>query len=773
MTGEAFVSRWPWLASLVAAALAGLVGLVAPGAPVAATPPSGASSYVGSAVCATCHAAETRAWQASHHARAMLPATAEAVLGDFSGVGASAGGSHGRFFRDGDLFMVETEGRDGRIESVRVSHTLGWEPLQQYLVTLDDGRLQALPWAWDSRPREAGGQRWFHVYGDDPVPPGDPRHWTRGLQTWNHMCAECHVTRYDKGYDPAANRFVSTWSELGVGCEACHGGADGHVAWASAAARPEDPLKGFASAVAARPAVTWTPDPATGSPAARVTRPAGDEVDGCARCHARRSTLSLAWQPGRPLADTHQSALLLPGLFEDDGQMRDEVFNDQTFRQSLMFARGVSCSDCHDVHSGNLKAAGAQVCSQCHAAERFSTTAHSGHAPGPSTPDCIGCHMPARTYMQVDRRHDHSFRIPRPDVSASIGTPNACNDCHTGKSAAWAADAVERWHGPTRKGHQTFAAALHASRIGEPSARAMLQRLATDSAVPAIARATAVDALSGWPSRVTDEAQAAALADPDPLVRATALRSQEGLPAGLRWSRARASLSDPVRMVRIAAATLLADQRQEALSAPDREALASAVSEAEEALRLDLDRPDGRARLGLLRMRQGRPGEAEAEFRAGLALEPGDAALTVNLADLLRRTGREADGERELRDALKLHPDEGALHHALGLSLVRLRRVPEALEELRMAAAATPAQARYAYVYAVALRSAGRLDEADAVLRSALQGHPADADIVTALLQSALSRNDVPAAASLARRLVALRPDDREAARLLSRLDAR
>ena len=737
---------------------------------IASLTASAPADHVGSTTCAGCHAREAADWASSHHAHAMALPTAETVRGDFSGRTVEMAGSKGRFFRDGERYMVETEGRDGKPAAFAVSHTFGWEPLQQYLVTFPDGRLQALPWAWDTRPADAGGQRWFHVYGDEPIPASDSRHWTRYQQTWNHMCAECHSTAVEKAYDPAKNTYATRFSEISVGCESCHGAGQGHVAWAGAANRPADPLKGFAARDARRAIVDWSPDPATGSPRAGVGRPAGDETETCARCHSRRGQIASPWTPGRPLGDTHLPVFLTPDLFEDDGLMKDEVFNDHAFRQSLMYARGVTCSDCHDPHSGRLKAAGAQVCSQCHLPETFATARHTGHAPTAGGPDCVSCHMPARTYMVVDKRHDHSFRIPRPDLSATLGTPNACNDCHRDKPATWAAAAVERWHGPTRKGHQTYAAAFHAARSGDVSAREKLIRLAGEAGAPDIARATAVQALAAWPSADTEAAAAAALSSPDPLTRVAALRHQEGQTADVRWRRAGPALTDPVRIVRLAAAAVLADQSPDGRPEPERSALKAALDAYETSLRMDADRPEGRAALGLLRLRQGRAAEAEAEYLAALKLEPSAATVSVNLADLYRQQGREDAAEQVLRAAIMISPNAAPAHHALGLTLVRARRHAEAMDHLRRAAEADPSQARFAYVYAVALQLTGKPAEAARVLREALARHPADADIVAFLLQQALQAGDVKAAAPLAERLSRLRPDDANVARLAARL---
>lgn len=732
----------------------------------AATAPEG---YVGSRACASCHAAQAQAWAASHHAGAMAPADARTVLGDFSGVTATHGASSARFLKEGERFRVEAEGRDGRPATFEITHTFGLTPLQQYLVAFPDGRMQVLPWAWDSRPKADGGQRWIHVY-EQEIRAADPLHWTGPLQTWNHMCAECHSTALTKGYDPAADTYATRFSEVSIGCESCHGPGAGHLAWASGTPRPDVPLKGFVSAFARRQPVDFSPAPDTGSPRASAAHPAGDEVEMCARCHSRRGIVSEDWRPGRPLMDTHAPTFLSEGLFEADGQMRDEVFNDHLFKQSKMYARGVVCTDCHDPHSGRLKAEGAQVCAQCHAPDTFAARAHTGHPAGPGTPDCISCHMPERTYMRVDRRHDHSFRIPRPDLSARLGTPNTCNACHVDRTAEWAAEAVARWHGPARKGFQTYAEAFHAARAGDPAAREQLIAIARDGAVPAVARATALDELARFPSRATAEVLEKGLADPDPLVRVAALRAVQGEPPAARWRLAGRLLDDPVRAVRLAAARAVADVPAGRLPEPDAKRLSTALAAYEAELLLNADRPEGRANLATFRLAQGDVAAAERELKAGLAMEPGASALAVNLADLYRLQGREADAEAVLRAALARSGDPAPIHHALGLALVRQKRMAEAMPELAAAARLAPGNPRFAYVEAVALRSAGDEAQSRAVVAEALARHPYDVGLLGLALNDAMGRRDLPAARGAADRLSRMRPDDREVRDLSTRL---
>jgi hypothetical protein len=342
-----------------------------------------AAAYVGTVTCAECHAKEHAAWRGSQHERAMQEATATTVLGNFDGARLTQAGVTTRFFRRDGRYFVNTDGPDGKPGDFEIRYTFGVYPLQQYLVELPGGRLQALGVAWDARPQAQGGQRWFHLYPDRKLKAGDPLHWTGLDQTWNYQCADCHSTNVRKNYAAATRTYRTTWSEISVGCEACHGPGSNHVAWAKqdANARRGDATKGLTVALDERKGVSWAIDAASGNAARSRPRASGAEIEACARCHARRGQYSDAWHPGMPLGDAFRVALIEPGLYYPDGQIRDEVYNHGSFLQSRMHARGVTCSDCHEPHGQKLRAPGNAVCGQCHAPARFDAAAHHHHRP--------------------------------------------------------------------------------------------------------------------------------------------------------------------------------------------------------------------------------------------------------------------------------------------------------------------------------------------------------------------------------------------------------
>ena len=704
-------------------------------------------------------------------------ASEKSVLGDFSDVSFEYYGVRSRFFRKDGKFLVETDDPDGKLATFEVKYTFGLDPLQQYLIQFPDGRLQALSIAWDSRPKEAGGQRWFHLYPNEEIRHDDVLHWTKLNQNWNFMCAECHSTGVRKNYDAASHRFSTTFAEISVGCEACHGQGSRHVGWAWDRkswwpfGKTDDPAKGLIVRFDERTNVTWPLDPKTGN-AVRSAPPATlrKEVETCGLCHARRGQFSETWLPGRWLSETHAVSPISRGLYHPDGQMLDEVYNYASFKQSKMFAAGVTCSDCHEPHSAKLRASGDGVCLQCHAPDKYAATGHHHHEGVKPALACASCHMPARTYMVVDRRHDHSFRIPRPDQSVKLSTPNACNDCHADKSFEWTASAVERWHGPIRKGFQKYAAGLHATWTGRADAATLLAEIAADPQAPGIARASALTELSSRVSPSNIDLARKGLTDADPMVRIGALEMLEGMPLAQRWPLASPLLSDAVQGVRIRAGSVLAGVPSGQLTASDRQRLERATQEFIAAQKLNADRPEARSMLGSFHARRGATADAEVEYKAALRLSPQYTPAAINLADLYRRLQREADGEGVLRGTIAAVPQDAGVHHALGLTLVRLKRLDEALGELRRAAELAPEQARYAYVYAVALHSAGRGSEAIAALKDSLTRHPDDRDTLLALISFSRDAGDLGTALEYAERLARVQPGDPSLARVIEGL---
>jgi predicted CXXCH cytochrome family protein len=502
------------------------------------------------------------------------------------------------------------------------------------------------------------------------------------------------------------------------------------------------------------------------------------QVDACAPCHARRGRLRGGEHPGQPFLDTFRPALLQPTLYYPDGQQLDEVYEYGSFLQSKMYQRGVRCSDCHDPHSLKLKAQGNGVCLQCHraqpdprfpglAAKDYEAPAHHFHRAGSAGAQCVGCHMPAKHYMVVDPRRDHSFRIPRPDLSVKLGTPNACTACHMGQSAQWAAAAVQRWYGPARQGPH-YGEVIAAGREGHRGAVPPLMALAGDGRQPAIVRATALELLRGY-GAAGAAAMVTATKDPDPLVRAAAAGGLGPLAPRERLAAA-PLLKDPIRLVRIEAARVLASAPSEALDPSQRRTYEAALAEYQDAQMAMADMPSSHLNLGVLYADQGRVELAEQAYRTALRMDPYFLPARSNLAQLYNQMRRNADAERVLREGIARHPQSGELFYSLGLVLAEEKRVPEAAAALGKAAALLPGRARVRYNYGLALQQLGRRPEAEAALRQASQLDPRDPQIVHALAIFYVQQRDWRRALPYAQKLAELAPGDSRARELLQQI---
>jgi len=782
------------ISALWEAALAVVVILMLP-VPIAAGADQPAA-FVGAQACAGCHSVQFDAWKGSHHALAMQPATTAMVLGDFADAKLEHFGVTTTFFRDGDKFMVRTDGPDGALHDYPMAYTFGIYPLQQYLIAFPGGRLQALGIAWDSRPKGQGGQRWFHLYPGQRLKPGDPLHWTGRDQTWNYQCADCHSTDLKKNYDLAANTYATSWTDLDVGCEACHGPGSRHVAWAKAHAEggaypsgTDASRMGLTNWLKPTDAGHWVMNPETGIARRPLPDPplpgldpgiAGEgrvgvsnELETCAACHSRRKVIAENPVPGEPYLDAYLPALLEAGLYHVDGLIDGEVYEYGSFLQSRMHVAGVTCSNCHDPHSAKLRVTGNALCAQCHLPEKFDVAAHHHHRPGGAGAQCVNCHMPTKNYMIVDARRDHSIRVPRPDLSVSLGTPNACGQCHADRPAQWAAETVAGWFPAGRQTTPHYGIALHAGRVGAADAEQQLDRLILDQSQPAIARASALPLLAPYASPASEPAIKAAIRDADSLVRAAAPRALPGSPPPRFVDAAAPLLSDPVRAVRIEAAQALAGTDLLALTPEQQTAFVKATAELVAAEMVDADRPEAHLNLGLLDLPRRQLTEAEGEYRTALRLDPNFVPALVNLADLDRARGMDDEGAELLRKALAIEPDNADVRYALGLYLVRKHDYSEALDLLRRAHELMPDNARYAYVYAVALNSSGAAGESLALLEEAHQQHPADRSVLMALVSITRDKGDFAAALRHARELLTLDPGNAQLQALVAELETK
>jgi tetratricopeptide (TPR) repeat protein len=706
-------------------------------------PGTSAASFVGREQCIDCHDEAYQQWLGSDHDNAMDHANEQTVLGDFNDVEFEHDGVISRFYRKEDKYLVFTEGPGGEMAEFEVRYTFGVEPLQQYLVPFSGGRLQALPVAWDTEE-----QRWFDLYPDATFTPDDWLHWTRNGQNWNGMCAECHSTDLHKGYDAENKTFNTTWSEVDVSCEACHGPGSRHVAWAEI-----DPM--------GRPEVDNYD---------LVFQSSGidnrQQVEMCAPCHSRRSEVGDYDHSQVGLLENLVPSLLREDIYHADGQILEEDYVWGSFVQSKMYQNGVRCSDCHDVHSLALHKEGNELCLQCHQADTYDAYEHHFHQKiyedQPSDGAlCVKCHMPEQPFMVVDYRADHSLRVPRPDLSLAIGVPNACSQsgCHDDQTVDWSVDAYTEWYGKARKPH--FGAVLAAARAGEPGAQNGLISLVENSLYPAIVRATALNVLQAYPDERTSQVTQRALVDEEALVRHTAV---EGIAAASPEDLVELLaplLFDSVRAVRIRTASRLAGVGREYFKAYQLEALDKELAEYIGAMRASLDFAAAGMNLGNLYESQGNAQAAELYYRTALEVDDLFYPVKMNLAILLSQQGENVESEQLLREVLEAYPEQYDAAYSLALLLIGLNQVDDGLLYLARAAKGMPQRSRVQYNYGLLLAQLSRDDEAAVALRNATALEPQSFDYLYALIEFHYKRGQFDEALVLADKMIKAHPQQR------------
>ena len=712
------------------------------------------AGFVGREKCIDCHEGAYESWVGSDHDNAMDIANEQTIRGDFNDAELEHDGITSRFYRKDDGYFVFTEGAGGEMAEFKVLYTFGIEPLQQYLVSFPGGRLQALSVAWDT-----DDNRWFDLYPESTFSPDDWLHWTRNGQNWNGMCAECHSTNLKKNYDAATSSFDTTWSEIDVSCEACHGPASLHLAWAEVdpSARPEVEDYGL------------------------VVNTAGldsrQQVDLCAPCHSRRSELGDYDHTQTQFLDVHLPSLLAEGTYHVDGQILEEDYVWGSFVQSKMYQSGVWCSDCHDAHSLALHKEGNDLCLQCHQAATYDAYEHHFHQKTvegqPSDGAlCVKCHMPEQPFMVIDERADHSIRVPRPDLTKELGVPNACGQsgCHDDQTVDWSVDAFTQWYGAARKPH--FGTVLAAARSGDPNAVGGLISLAEDPLYPAIVRATALHALQAFPGQQTAGVMHRALGDDEPLLRVTAVEVVAADGPEQMVELLVPLLFDSVRVIRLRTAARLNAVGREYFTHDQRQALTKELDDFVETMKGSLDFAASGLTLGNLYEEQRDATQAEHFYRKALEVDDLFFPAKVNLAILLSQQGRTGESEQLLREVLEAYPDQYDSSYSLALLLVGEGRSDEALPYLARAAGGLPQRARVHYNYGLLLAQLGNPQEAESALITARDLEPQNIDYLFALVDFYFKRGQLDAALEQAERIIAAHPQNRLGYELKARIEA-
>ncbi len=699
------------------------------------------ATFVGRDACVSCHEAAYEKWRGSNHDDAMAVASDSTVVGDFDDATFEYGDITARFYRRDGKYYVYTQGPDGEPSEFEILYSFGVEPLQQYLIPFAGGRLQSLTIAWDVERRE-----WFYLYPGQDIPPDDWLHWTRGGQNWNGMCAECHSTNLKKGYDAENQNFSTSWSEIDVSCEACHGPGSKHVEWAEIPPMARAEVENYELLIR------------TSEISSR------QQVELCAPCHSRRTELGDYDHTSTNVLESQVPAVLEEGLYYADGQILEEVYVYGSFVQSKMFRNDVRCSDCNDAHSLALLKEGNELCLQCHRADTYDSYDHHFHKKvhegKPSDGAlCVRCHMPERPYMVIDYRADHSIRVPRPDLTLEIGVPNACSQsgCHDDETVEWSVDHYEEWYGKAKRPH--YGAILAAGRERRPEAEEQLIRLSQDDLYPAIVRATALSLLSAYPGEASAAAFNRALSDAEPLVRYMAVQSVN-LPNPEDLVELVAPLLfDPVRAVRMQAASTLAGLPERLFRPYQQEALAETIAEYQKAMEYSLDFSFAGHNLGNLYARLGDARLAEENYRLAIEIDDLFYPAKANLAVLLNSQGRNQEAETLLWEILEAYPEEHDVAYSLGLLLAELQRYDEAADYLGRAALGLAERPRVHYNLGLVLQYLERQPEAETALRRAVELEPDNLDYLYALADHYVRRGELRRALPIAERMIETHPE--------------
>ncbi len=689
------------------------------------------SDYLGSAACESCHVDAYTRWKASLHVQMTRPVAEATILGDFSrGTTLAAHGrSHEFSTRQGQLF-VTTRSTGRPAETHKVDYTLGSKRFQGYLSTLPDGRIYVLPVFWHVEAR-----RWLDWKETTPIPDG--AHDLK--QIWNVNCFNCHATNIERGYLPARAVYETSWTELGIGCEACHGPGKRHVAL----------METWQENPATIPTYSSRADNRQLSDLLRIFSPRSAEprrtFDTCAYCHGNKRNVFTDFEAGDRYEDHALPFLLSEPLpeFDPQGEFwpdgRPNRFNrPQALTLTGCFKAGaITCTNCHLAHGRSdnpfsLKVdltsgrSGDTLCTQCHQgptgraaaddprppAARITSRApdtfasrqpwsdaelsrHSFHPADSEGSRCVSCHMSDVNWRLLMRRRDHTFQSPVPETTAAFGVPNACTTCHDDKTPEWAAGRMDAWwgDGERRQKSLSLATTMYAAGTGDAAAVPALAALAIDRSQGAVIRASAlvyIARLVG--AREFDDAPAASQTTTERGRQTATQRPRDGRVDPRVFGVLLGAASDPEPMVRAAAARTLGslDQRDERILAVLMARLVDdtrvvRVRAAEALLALDVISAPGRAGDALLR--------AQQELETSLRSFPESAQMQTTLAWLLTQRGQTAEGERAVAAALALDPAAARPYVIRGVLAARAGRFAEAIESWKAARDRDPATA--------------------------------------------------------------------------------
>jgi len=715
------------------------------------------ATFTGNKSCKECHENAFNNWMGSDHERAMDTAITKTVLGDFDNKEFAYKGFKNRFYKKGERFFVYTKGPDGKAGDFEIKYTFGVRPLQQYLIPFEDGKMQCLPIAWDTEKKE-----WYHlnerVYEGEDIPPNDWLYWTNGGQNWNSMCAECHSTDLQIGYDSETQVFHTTWKEINVSCEACHGPASNHVSWSEIAEnkRPEIPHYGF--------------DRKT------VELKTEELLDQCAFCHTRRSSLSNYHDEGDNYLNHFMPGLISSNYYYPDGQIKGEDYVFGSFTQSRMHKSHVKCTDCHEPHSLKTKLQGNLLCLQCHDYKNYDTEKHHFHKPtgqgqsstktengfydqGDGT-QCVDCHMTGGIYMGVDFRRDHSIRIPRPDVAKATESPDACTQCHADKTDDWAIKTLKEWY-PDTKNTNHYGLAFYQARQGNYNALQGLLDVLEDTGAAVMVKAGALAYLASLPTAEGYLISRPYLHDTLSLLRFAAVQNYFGTASKARVKDLAPLLSDSLKAIRIAAVQNLMSMDNIELDSIQRKSFDAAQNEFLSFLEYSAFFSSSRQNLGIYYLRNNDAINAIKQFKTAIRIDDKYFPAMLNLAQTYSKTGNIYLAEKWLKTILRSDSNNIEALRYMGLLKAEQKNYKEALIYMEKVSKLNPQNDRNYYNLGLVYEYLGQSEKARQPLLKALSLNPENYDYLYALGLNFLSANDNKEAQMMASKIIELYPREK------------
>lgn len=696
------------------------------------------SHFVGSASCKECHTSEYEAWKQSDHYKSMQLANEQTVLGNFNNAVFKSKGFTNTMFKSDSSFYMVLENREGKPDTFKVEYTFGYDPLQQYLIEFPKGRLQSTHVAWDNLEK-----KWFDLYPDLEIDHSEWLHWTGGSQTWNSMCADCHSTNLQQNYSEANDSYRTTWDEINVSCESCHGPGSEHVRLSR---MYPDSNKVYGTAYLG----------------ANSTQ--AEQMQFCARCHSRRSQLNNSFNHNEHWTQQYSPDILRPGLYYADGQILDEVYVWGSFAQSKMHRMNVRCTDCHDPHTYQRKLPGNQLCNQCHVVQVYDTPSHHFHQTGTEGAKCESCHMPGRNYMVNDYRPDHSFRVPRPDQSVKYDVPNACNKCHDNQSAKWAADWVVKWYGKERKPHYSDVLLKAANHESSPDE---IEHFAQIDTVPDIAKATAIYYLNYYGGPEAGQALLNNLAHPSVLVRRTAVEGLGMYDAENIKTALFPLLFDTARVVRLAVFNALASVDISSATSDVVAQYQQVHNEFIETHKTNADFPSQKLYMGQYYQRTGQTDLAQHYYEETLAKDNYQNMARMNLAIIYNAQQKNQQAAALLKKVIEQEPNYDPAYFSLGLLYAEINRADSAIFYLKECKRVNPQNYGAYYNLGLLYQQQNQTDKAENTFLEGLKSNPNDERLLYAITSFYMNNEKRMQARQYAEKLVKLYPNRQDYMQLL------